>query len=100
MAANMVRLESKGDGHFALNGVIDFNTVNDILLQSKQAFTLGGQVVVDFSGVTQANSAALALMVEWRTWIGSTVDDIQFQQVPEGLGQLAHVCEVSSVIGI
>ena len=66
-------LEDRGDGHFALSGEMTFDTAEKILDASGDMFDEHTQLEVDLSGVTDSDSAGLALLLEWVTWANHSV---------------------------
>ena len=75
MAAAMADYELKdnGDGQFSLSGEMTFDTAERILAKSERPFEQHTRIEVDLSGVTQSDSAGLALLLEWVTWANHTV---------------------------
>ncbi|HVO90469.1 MAG TPA: STAS domain-containing protein [Casimicrobiaceae bacterium] len=55
---------------------------------------------IDFSGVTHADSAALAILIELQRRATSEGQKLQFQHVSPALVTLAGVYGVSEVIGV
>lgn len=55
-------------------------------------------LVIDLAGVTRSNSAGLALMIEWLALARKQGHEVTFRAVPDGLRQLAGVCQVDSLL--
>jgi len=53
---------------------------------------------VDLSGVTDTDSAGLALLLEWITWANHTVREIRFGGVPPIINAIARTTEVDSLL--
>jgi phospholipid transport system transporter-binding protein len=53
---------------------------------------------VDLSGVTQTDSAGLALLLEWITWANHTVREIRYTGTPERILAIAKTTEVESLL--
>lgn len=85
--------------HFAVVGELGFETVRSLLMSSGTRFTgAGPQFEVDLSGVTQGDSAGLALLIEWlklATRLGKTV---RFTRVPAQLRALAQISEIDGFL--
>ena len=81
-----------------LEGVLDFGSVP--WLHGKAAYLFDGQgrVVVDMQGVTRANSAGLALLLEWKRLSDSAGTDIEVRGLPDTLRNIAHLCELERLL--
>jgi len=55
-------------------------------------------LTIDLDGVSDSNSAGLALMIEWLAIGRSAGNEVSFVRVPDGLMQLAGVCQVDGLI--
>ena len=84
--------------HLNLSGELDFATVPDVLPQLSDAVSGHAHSVLDMSGVTGANSAALALLVELRRIGGTTGHKIEFRAVPDSVIKVAQVCEAEELL--
>ena len=91
-------LEDLGDGRFALSGEMNFDTAEQILRASESPFEEHTQLEVDLSGVTDSDSAGLALLLEWVTWANHSVREIRFTSVPETVLAIARTTEVENLL--
>jgi phospholipid transport system transporter-binding protein len=91
-------LNDLGEGHFALNGEMTFETAERILLASEEPFEQHTRIEVDLEGVTRADSAGLALLLEWITWANHTVREIRFLSMPERILAIARTTEVEQLL--
>lgn len=91
-------LKDNGQGRFALSGAITFDTVEDILRASEEPFEEHTQLEIDLSGVTDSDSAGLALLLEWVTWANHSVREISFTRVPEKIQAIAKTTEVEPLL--
>ena len=57
-----------------------------------------GEATVDFSGVTEADSSALALMLEWTRAAARCGGRVRFCNVPAGLASLAELYGVAGLL--
>lgn len=87
-----------GDGRFVLTGSLGFFTARRILEASEAAFPKQPAVVVDLTGVTHADSAGLAVLLEWVTWAHHSGTEIRFQGVPKQVRAIAHISEVEGLL--
>jgi phospholipid transport system transporter-binding protein len=91
-------LKDLGEGHFALNGEMTFETAERILVASEEPFEQHTRIEVDLAGVTKADSAGLALLLEWITWANHTVREIRFLSMPERILAIARTTEVEQLL--
>jgi phospholipid transport system transporter-binding protein len=91
-------LVDQGDGRFAVNGAMSFATANDILRRSGPLFDRHGSLEIDLAGVGRADSAALALLIEWKSQAANRSADIHFSNVPESLLAIARTSELEELI--
>ena len=91
-------LIDKGEGRFALKGEMSFDTAERILHASEEPFEQHTRLEVDLSGVTKADSAGLALLLEWITWANHTVREIRFDGMPERVLAIAKTTEVDPLL--
>ncbi len=97
MAADF-ELEDLGDGHFSLSGEMTFETAERILAASEDPFEEHTRIEVDLSGITRADSAGLALLLEWITWANHTVREIRYTGMPERIVAIARTTEVEDLL--
>jgi phospholipid transport system transporter-binding protein len=91
-------LSEIGDGRFKLSGQMTFATAEDILRASEDLFEPHTRIEVDLSGVSRADSAGLALLLEWITWAIHTVREIRFEDMPERVLAIARTTEVDQLL--
>ena len=93
---------ARGDGalEFRVSGVIDFDSVPDMLRESVARFGEQGDIVLDLSGVTRANSAGLALLIEWQRLARRPGRTLTIRNAPASLRNLARVSELESVLSL
>lgn len=90
--------EDLGDGKFGLAGEMTFATAERILRESEELFAQYTQIEVDLSAVTRADSAGLALLLEWITWANHNVREIRFVGIPERISAIAQTTEVDHLL--
>ncbi len=91
-------LQDLGEGRFSLSGEMTFSTCGAILRKSEAPFEKHTRIEVELAGVTHADSAALALLLEWITWANHTVREIRFKDVPARISAIAQVTEVEDLL--
>jgi phospholipid transport system transporter-binding protein len=72
--------------------------VTQVLEESARVFE-GPEVVVDLSGVTEVDSAAVSLLLEWRRAAAAASRRIEYTNVPANLRSLADLYGVAGLIG-
>ena len=83
------RAIADGEGRLRIEGVLDFDSVVPLLAQGERLMPRAGQVRIDLSGVESANSAGLALLLEWLDLACSRQLDLRYLAVPESLTRIA-----------
>jgi len=79
-------------------GTLNFETAGAALAQVQPMIENSSSLTIDLDGVSNSNSAGLALMIEWLAIGRSSGHDVSFARVPDGLVQLAGVCQVDGLI--
>ena len=98
MAGQAFEFEPMSGGRFAVRGVFGFSTVSEILERSRALFD-GVQVIkIDFSGVSDADSAGLALLLEWVSWAKSAQRELRFFEIPPQIQAVARISEVEEIL--
>ncbi len=92
-------LESAGGGRFLLQRDLTFSTVSEILTESEELFPHHESITVDMAGVRQADSAGLALLIEWLSLANARGREIRYENIPEQLKVIARISEVEKFIG-
>jgi len=77
---------------------MDAATVGELLKQSKDRFANEKDIEVDFAGVTDGDSAGLALLIEWLRVAKESGSKLQFANVPGQITALARISEVDDLL--
>ena len=80
-----------------VQGPITIANATAVLAESADRFTTP-VVIVDLSGVTEVDSAAVSLLLEWRRVAARANRHIQFVDLPQNLKTLADLYGVSHLI--
>ncbi len=91
-------LENTGENNYQLGGVLDFHTVPSALEDSRKLFKPGATIDIDLSRVSKANSAAMALLIEWKSIARDVGSTVRFLQIPSQIKRLAEVCRVEELL--
>jgi phospholipid transport system transporter-binding protein len=82
-----------------VNGELTFAAVPDLLEQGAALLAMhSAPVRVDLGGVTRADSAGLALLIEWLRLARARRADIEFRNVPPQMLAIARVSGLDSVL--
>ncbi len=91
-------LETGGEGRWRLSGELGFGTVSRLLKDSRAGFSDGNDIEVDLSGVTRADSAGLALLVEWLREAERAGRAISFVNMPAQMQSIARICGLDDIL--
>ena len=89
-----VSYQRDAQGVYHLEGELGFQSVPVLQKEIKQDIDFSSSLSIDFSAVTQANSAILALMIEWMREVKQNNGRIVYLNVPD------NVLAVASAYGI
>ena len=87
-----------GDGRYRVSGQLGFETVPEVWRKSRAVLNDGAASVIDLGAVTQVDSAALALVIEWMRWARTHDRQLEVVNIPEALRALARISEVENLI--
>ena len=85
-------------GRCTVQGPITVDNVVALLAQGNGMFT-AAQVTVDFSAVTEVDSSALSLLLEWRREAGRNQRAVRYLNLPANLKSLAQLYGVTELLG-
>ena len=91
-------LTPAGHGRWLLEGELGFSSVPAVLKSSAKGFTGSREIQVDLKGVTRADSAGLALLVEWLRESERAGRVITFTNVPQQLLAIARLCGLDGIL--
>ncbi len=91
-------LESGDQGRWRLSGELDFGTVSGLLKESRAGFSDVDVIEVDLAGVTRADSAGLALLVEWLRAAERIGRPISFVNMPAQMQSIARICGLDDIL--
>lgn len=85
-------------GRCSVQGPITFESAVSLLSQGRELFA-SPQVTVDLQGVTDVDSSALSLLLEWRREAAGNGRSIRYLNLPDNLRSLAQLYDVTELIG-
>jgi len=94
------RLITAGEGRLRVEGVLDFGSVGRLAADSEVLFRRNAHLRIDLAGVEAANSAGLALLLEWMDLARSLRIDLRFMNLPESLLRIAAFSNLGSLLPI
>jgi phospholipid transport system transporter-binding protein len=97
-ARDTFAFEPRGGGRFVLSGSVGFRTARAVLEQTPALFGDAPVIKVDLSGVTEADSAGLALLIEWVSWARKARREIRFFEIPQQIRAIARISEVEDLL--
>lgn len=93
------KVEKKSEDLFAVAGDLDFESVPALALESQQLFRAGNRAfTVDLSAVERADSAALALLIQWLRNAEEQQQVLTLKNVPKNLISIAAVSNVDEFL--
>ena len=91
-------LRELGDGCYELSGTMSFGTADRILTASEQIFGAYENLSIDLSQVRRADSAGLALLLEWKARAKKRAGEIRYSGIPDSIRAIAMTTEVAHLI--
>ncbi len=95
MSASIEQTESR---IFSIRGELTLDTVTALLNRSKALFPPQVEIIINLGEVTHANSAGLALLLEWQSQSKISGTTIQFKDIPEALTSIADLYNVKELL--
>ena len=93
------RLDQKEDGCLYLSGELSMVTVPSLLSQ-RQQLTGNGELTIDLDGVERADSAGVALLVQWQREANQSQRKLSFINIPSQMLAIARVSGVDDLLAI
>jgi len=94
------RLDEEEDSWFRVSGELSFDTVPEMLEQSRELFGRAERIDIDLSGVERSDSAGLVLLVEWMRAAERLHKPIQFLNIPPQMMAMVRVSGLDQVCPI
>lgn len=92
------RIEAPDSGSVAISGDLTFDTVNGLRHRSDEFLRDGSPVTLDLDGVTRADSAGLALMVEWLKQAQARDVPLRVVNMPDQMLAIARMSKLDNVL--
>ena len=86
-------------GHYRLQAPLRIDSVRGLRLEGQKLLAAAPQeLTVDLSGVPAADSAGLALLIDWLASARALGKTLRYRQLPPALASLARLSEVESLL--
>ncbi|WP_297527557.1 STAS domain-containing protein [Thiohalobacter sp.] len=96
---NGLVIEAAPDGRVRVGGELGFATVTSALAGTEPLFDAGeGTLVFDLSGVERADSAGLALLIEWMRRARRAGRAVRFLNLPPQMLEIARAASLDRVL--
>jgi len=89
-----------GPGAFAVRGAMTFATAAPLHAAGLAALGASpeGRLALDCAGVGDADSAGLVVLVDWLAWARAAGKELQLQNVPSKLLDIARISELDELL--
>jgi phospholipid transport system transporter-binding protein len=91
---------ARDGGRYEIVGRLTFQTVPQFFSHTPDMFAGNGAVTVDLGGVTLADSAGIALLMEWQQRARATGRTLTFANIPEQVRKIIHVSGLQQAFDI
>jgi phospholipid transport system transporter-binding protein len=93
-------ITAKGNDRFGVEGVLDFTTAARLASEGERLFKGRGPIEIDLRGVSSANSAGLALLLEWMELARRRNLPLRFRNLPESLARLSDLTNLTRILPV
>ena len=91
-------IEAAGPERLRARGQLDFGTAAEALPAGLALLPRDGRCTVDLAGVTSADSAGLAVLVEWLAVAAERGGSLSFESVPSQLRAIARISDLETLL--
>ena len=89
-----------GHARIGVEGTLDFDSVEPLLAETRCQFAGAERLEIDLRGVRHANSAGLALLLEWVELAERQGVSLRLANPPQSLMRLAEVTNVTELLPV
>ena len=94
------QLVKTDDGRLLVSGALSMETVPGLLKQGLLQGGGDGDIRVDLQGVERADSAGVALLIDWQRVAQRQQRSIHFQNIPTQMLAIARLCGVDELLSL
>lgn len=102
-ATHAVEVTQPSPDRITVKGALTFETARQAYEAGMRALrgaaSQGGELQVDLGGVTESDSAGLAVLIEWVAAARRNGRTVRVLNVPGGIGASARIAEVDEILG-
>jgi phospholipid transport system transporter-binding protein len=91
-------LTDRGGGEFGLAGELTFATATAVLKATTPLFSEGANLRFDLADISRADSAGVALLIEWLRWAERADASVRFTHLPDALRAIIRVSGVQALL--
>lgn len=91
-------LSGTSPGRYRVDGDLDLTSVGLLAREGERLFAADPAVRIDLQGVGQANSAGLALLLEWLAQAQRRDQHLEIANLPESLARIAAITNLSGLL--
>lgn len=89
------------EGVVVVSGELTFATVTALHRRSLSLFAgQRGELRIDLGGVSRADSAGVALLIEWMRWARHNGGSVQFCNLPQQLRTIARASDLDGLLPV
>jgi phospholipid transport system transporter-binding protein len=92
------KLAQDGEKDFSVTGDMTFATARKLLAESKNLFKKSKRINLHLGKVERADSAGLALLLEWVSQAERMGAEIMLDGIPEPILAIARLCQVDRLL--
>ena len=92
-------MKADAAGQLSLSGAMTSREVPDLYQQSLSWARDTLPQVIDLAAVERADSSALALLLEWRSWADAADQELRIINVPRSLCVMASLSQIETLLG-
>ena len=98
MTTGTFALEPKGAGMFVARGTLDFDSATQALARGLEVLRSGSDIEMDLSQVASADSAGLAVLIEWLAAARGRKVRLHYSGVPAQILAVAKISEIEELL--
>lgn len=92
-------MTSSEDRIYCLEGRLTVDEVPGVYRKHQDWQDSGVPAVIDLSGLEATDSAAVALLLEWKNWARQSGREVRFENPPHALRTIAGLSQVDELLG-
>lgn len=95
---SLAKFELTADNRLQVSGELSFINVPELVLMSQEYFKNSDGLDVDLAEVNRADSAGVALLIEWQRLAQKQKKSISFSNIPSQMMAIARLCGVDELL--